>query len=248
MKIFITGVSSGIGRALTEKLVRSGHEVWGIARRGELLDKLKKELGAEKLHLSVCDLEVNSDMETLAEHYKNEGFLPDCVILNAGVYLEDLQGFFDYHKFERAMKVNVNGVLFWVNLFLPEFLKRRSGAFIGISSTSAFRPNRKDLSYSASKAAISMSMRGLRLNFSGSGVRFLNMYFGPLNTTMWQGSRSRLVPSAEQAADYLIHLLEKPSGSYFYPIFTTMLFRLSRLFPDWFFTFVSRAVFKRFGG
>jgi len=45
MKILITGASSGIGRELAKQLVKDGHVVWGVARRENLLNDLKKELG-----------------------------------------------------------------------------------------------------------------------------------------------------------------------------------------------------------
>lgn len=47
MKVFITGVSSGIGKALTTRLVKAGHEVWGVARRREALEELQTNLASD---------------------------------------------------------------------------------------------------------------------------------------------------------------------------------------------------------
>lgn len=44
MNVFITGISSGIGRALTERLITEGHCVWGIARREDALAILRRDL------------------------------------------------------------------------------------------------------------------------------------------------------------------------------------------------------------
>ena len=52
MKILITGTSSGIGRELARQLAEAGHQVWGIARRKDLLESLRHELGGDEFHYS----------------------------------------------------------------------------------------------------------------------------------------------------------------------------------------------------
>ena len=66
MKIFITGISSGIGKALAKRLVVAGHIVWGVARRKELLDQMQSELGADKLLISTCNLANIDEMKAVA--------------------------------------------------------------------------------------------------------------------------------------------------------------------------------------
>ncbi len=101
MKIFITGVSSGIGETLTKKLIKDGHEVWGIARRPEALEELRKELNSELLHLLQCDLENLDDMKKIVDEMRDKNFLPDIIVLNAAVNLQNPLNTFDfgiYHK------------------------------------------------------------------------------------------------------------------------------------------------------
>ena len=54
--VLITGVSSGIGKALTKLLLTKGFRVWGIARRKELLLELKKELHSDKFIFTAADI------------------------------------------------------------------------------------------------------------------------------------------------------------------------------------------------
>ncbi len=53
--VLVTGVSSGIGRILTKKLIDQGFRVWGIARREDLLKSLKKELRSKNFFYLVVD-------------------------------------------------------------------------------------------------------------------------------------------------------------------------------------------------
>lgn len=244
MRIFITGISSGIGRALARQAIAAGHEVWGIARRAELLDELKREFTAPQFITSQCDVDDVAAMRAVAAAMREAGWVPDAVILNAGVYLaDDGEGFhFDAHR--RTFGVNVDGALFWVTEWLPDFLRRRAGVFVAISSTAALRPS-ESAYYSASKAALSMAFRQLRVSFAGRGVTFSTMHFGPIDTDMWRGRRTALVASAADAAAAALRLLERPAGSYFFPFVSTWLLRLSSLVPDRVFLFVSRLVLKR---
>lgn len=240
MKFFITGISSGIGRELTKQLVRAGHEVWGVARRTELLDSLRVELDQKLLRVSACDLNNLVETKKVAQVMERENFFPDVVILNAGVFLSDLDQGFDFEKAQNAIQVNVLGAMFWIYQFLPKFLQRKEGLIIGISSTSSLRPSKKDLSYSASKAALSMIFRGLRLNFTDSSVRFITVNFGPINTALWQGKCSFLVPDAHHAAQFIAKILNKRSGIYYFPFWSTLFLRLIGFMPDKSFSFFAR--------
>jgi short-subunit dehydrogenase len=244
MKIFVTGVSSGIGRELAKQLVAAGHEVWGMARNQETLESLKHELNG-KLRVSVCDLQDIASCRQLASQMRAENFLPDACILNAGVYLPDLDGGLKLGELEKTFHTNFFGVMFWIGEFLPDYLKRRAGKFLAISSTSAYRPGYHTVGYPASKAALSMAMRGLRLNYADSGVGFTTVHFGPINTHMWEGKRSFLVPEATAAAAFAVRTLNKQSGSYYFPFLSTTLFRLIRFLPDRAFTFFGRVLRSR---
>ena len=164
MRIFITGVSSGIGRALASNLVKDGHEVWGIARRKNLLEELQKELG-EKIIVSEGDVSDLEKMKTIAVQMRKNDYAPDVVILNAGIKLKDVNEGLIFDNTEQSLRINVVGGLFWITEFLPDFFKRNKGLFIAISSTAAFRPTKDSVAYSATKAAMDMVFRGLRLNF-----------------------------------------------------------------------------------
>ena len=129
---------------------------------------------------------------------------------------------------------------------MEEFLKRGSGKFIAISSVAAFCPNPKYLSFSPSKAALSMAFRGLRLRYKKENIGFSNIYFGSIATSLvpsWTSSnkpRYNFVLSKEEAAKKIIKVINGKAGDYWFPFFTALIFRLSLFVPDWFYAKITK--------
>lgn len=254
MKIFITGVSSGIGRGLVKLLIKEGHEVWGVARRENELELLKSEIGSDSFFYSICNISLVSDIERTRSQMRTKNFLPDIVVLNAAAFIEDAIPQFNYHIFEEVFKTNVFGALKWVDLFIEDFLKRDSGQFIAISSTSAFRPNFSRVSYSATKAAISMAFRGLNLRYRRDNIFFKVIYFGPIATPMSihvkrdnDGkivSKNFFVAEPEDAVHAIIKAINSGKSEFYSPFISTTLFRLINFLPDSVFVVISRLLKK----
>src|SRR3989344_256993 len=249
MKIFITGISSGMGKILTTNLIKEGHEVWGIARRKEILEELQTNLASDNLHISSCDIGNMLEMRDIAKRMRDEGFIPDVVVLNAAVYLKNPLNTFDFGLYQKSFDINVYGALFWVVEFLQDFLKRNSGQFVAISSTSAFRHGYGGISYSASKAALSLTFRRLRVHFAKTDLKFSTVYFGPISTKFWRGPKIPvIIPSVDRAAKYIVKIFNKSDGEYYFPFFTTLLSRFSTLLPESLFILFSKHLTDKHGG
>lgn len=238
MKIFITGISSGIGKELAIQAIEQGHEVWGLARRKELLEELKNKLG-DKLKFSVCNIANSNDLTQAASEMRRENFLPDVVILNAAVKLHDVKENFSFDTLKTSIDININGSLFWVSEFLPDFLKRNCGTFVAISSTAAIRPVKGLVSYPLTKSALDMAFRGLRLNYPDSKIKFITIRFGPIGTEMWENKKSFLVSSGTNAARFVYSTVDKKAGIYYYPFLSTTLFKLIDFIPDKIYNFLT---------
>src|SRR3989344_2943834 len=118
MKILITGASSGIGRELAKQLIKDGHTVWGVARRENLLNDLKKELG-DYFFYTACDVSDQNEIRKISQEMGKMAFSPEVMVLAVGDFLNDIQPEFDYEIFKKAMDVNLYGALNLVNVFLP---------------------------------------------------------------------------------------------------------------------------------
>lgn len=179
VKILVSGASSGLGLCITGELLRQGDSVWGLGRRKfEIETRRKSTLG--NFRYSECDTGVYAQVVRTFEQMAESEFIPDMAVFCAGSATEDIVGNdFSAEKLARNFEVNLLGVLHWVELLLPHFVKRKRGKFAGISSMSILRENhRKRIGYSASKLALNKCFENLRLEYSDRGVRFVIFNMG----------------------------------------------------------------------
>lgn len=227
MKIFITGVSTGIGAALARQLLEAGHEVWGIARR---------EIPRSGFRYSICDVSAEDQVQKVFQQMQEAGFVPEVVVLNAGIYEPDLQNGYDHTKASHLITINLFGALTWVEKFLPIFLQRNSGQFIAISSLIVFRPDIWSASYPASKAALSMAFRSMRLRYAETKVRFKTIHFGPIATLVLaryaSAKASAMIPSPDKASQFIIKVIQSRRENHYFPLLPSIFIILTRWIPD----------------
>jgi Short-chain alcohol dehydrogenase of unknown specificity len=240
MKIFITGISSGIGRELCIKLISLGHTVWGVARRLDLLESLQSELKSDKFMYTVCDVSNTEEIVRTAAAMDAANFLPEVIVLNAAIERKDLQNGFRVGISEEVFSVNFFGALKWVELFIGKFSERGSGKFIAISSIFAQRPDIDSVAYCSSKAALSMAFRSLNLRHYQKKINFFNIYLGPVDTDISSKNnhpamppkKSFLIVSPQSAANFIIKSIRGKRSSRYFPFFTTFPIRLTFFLSD----------------
>lgn len=233
MKICVTGASSGIGRELVKQLVKDGHTVWGIARRENLLNDLKKQLG-DQFFYTACDVSDQNEVLKISQGMGKIEFFPEVIILAAGAFLNDINPELNYEIFKKAMDVNLYGSLNFVNVFLPKFLQRNSGQFIAISSITALKPSLRGIGYPASKAALGIAFRGLDLAYRKKKIIFSTVYLGPVATEMWNAKKSFAVVNKEQIALAIKKVMKTKKSVYYIPFWPTLISRLSFLPDHWY--------------
>lgn len=232
MKIFITGVSKGIGNALVEQLFQAGHEVWGVSRT-------KPDRQHERFYHSLCDIRNEDEIERVARELEAAKFYPDVVILNAGIEKPDLEMGFEYGVGKEIFETNYFGAVKWVDLFLRFHQKPRQ--FLAVSSIFALRPNDQSIAYSASKCALAMAFRGMRMQFSKRDVIFKIVYLVAVNTVIkpsyqvyFTGGKKPpfFVVSPEKAARFIIECLESRRESFYSHQLLSWAIRLTQFLPD----------------
>ena len=250
MRLLITGVSSGIGLELASQLVASGHEVWGLARRGDKLEALAAALRSDLFRYSVCDVSDPQACDDTRQQMARDNYLPDVVILNAAVDLEDPDPELDYHQSCQMMRTNYDGAYYWITAFIGPFLQRGSGQFLAVGSLLAHWPDTASVSYSASKAALNMMVRGLRLRYSDSALQFKLVHLGPVDTginprfTPGEQQGSLIVASAADAARYIAGAIDCGAEDFYFPLYIRMVYTFLGWLPDRPFHFLT-AKFKR---
>ena len=170
----ITGATSGVGYALTKRLVKAGHEVWATGRAPDVLWELQNE-GA---HAIPADL---SEKEGI-DFVMNQIGLPDVVIFSAGVgtfqYAHEVSG----ETTHKTMDINVVAPIELTKRLLPDMMARKSGHLIYLGSQAGKVATPKASVYAASKHALLGYANALRMEVAPFGIHVTTINPGPIDT------------------------------------------------------------------
>ena len=230
MNFLITGVSSGLGEALTRRLLSMGHNVLGVSRRECRFDDASD---GSSFSWMQCDVGDEEDVKRTLNSLDEDGYSPDVIILNAGIHIEE-KGPLSLDICEETFNVNCRGALMWVEHYLPKFLERESGHFALISSLSAFCPLPYRSAYSASKSYVSSVFGCMRRQHAGSGVKFTTIYAGLLDTQM---AANVPVPGflkypVEKAVKIIVRAIKKRRSVVAFPLRNILLDCVIYIMPD----------------
>ncbi|KAL1962132.1 hypothetical protein VTN77DRAFT_536 [Rasamsonia byssochlamydoides] len=187
--VFLVGATSGIGRAMAERLVEEGARVTAVGRRQDRLDELVRRHGEGKVQAIPFDIRAQDEIHQLVEDVIKTSPDIDCVFLNAGIQrpfdLTDAAKF-NLDLFHEEISVNFSSLVFLTHAFLPFFLARKeeSTSFIFTGSNLAIVPAATLPAYSASKAALNVFILCLREQLRNSTVRVIEISPPPVQTEL----------------------------------------------------------------
>ena len=191
----ITGVSRGIGRVLSERLVAAGHQVFGLARPGS--DAELAELGLAGL--LVADLSAPESLESALAPWLAGLTELDGAVHCAGVVRPGTLADATPDDFTEQFTVNVTAIAELTRLLLPA-LRAAAGTVVFVNSGSGLNARSPLTTYGASKFALRAYADGLRQE--EPGVRVSTIYPGRTATGMQR--RVRAAESGEyRESDYL---------------------------------------------
>ncbi len=162
--VWITGASSGIGRAVTLELVRRGFRVAVSARRAEELDALAREAKPGAIIPAPCDVTDAAAVLKAVETIEAEHGPISLAFLNAGTYKPVSIEPFVLKDWQMMFDVNIDGVLTGLNAVLPRFLARGKGQLALNASVAGFGPLPRAAVYGATKAALIHMAGSLRFD------------------------------------------------------------------------------------
>ncbi|MEW2131729.1 SDR family oxidoreductase [Streptomyces sp. NPDC005435] len=176
----VTGATSGIGRAVAQRLAEQGARVVLHGRdraRGEAVEKEITRQGGTARFVA-ADLTDAEDTLRLAA----EAGEVDILVNNAGVYDLRPTARTDAAAFDRHFAVNTRAPFLLVGALAPGMVRRGRGAIVTIGSSAARSPAPIGGAYAASKAAVETLTRYWATEFGGSGVRVNAVSPGPVRT------------------------------------------------------------------
>ncbi|WLR57895.1 3-ketoacyl-ACP reductase [Guptibacillus hwajinpoensis] len=174
---YITGASSGIGRATALQLASEGVHVGLIARTEEKLKKVATEAESHgvKAVVAPADISKIDEVNKAVEKLKNELGTVDILINNAGMgrYGSFLE--IEPDDWKETFEVNVYGTYHVTRAVLPQMIEKDSGDIITISSSSGLKGTAGSTSYSASKFAIQGMTEALMQEVRRNNIRVFTL-------------------------------------------------------------------------
>jgi short-subunit dehydrogenase len=183
-RVFITGASSGIGEALARHYAARGATLGLVARREDLLKRLRDSLPAPA-EIYACDVRDLAAMKASAADFIARRGVPHVVIGNAGISHGTATEFAeDAAVFRDVLEINVMGLVHTFHPFVDAMRERGTGTLVGIASVAGLRGLPGASAYSASKAAAIRYLESLRVELRASGVKVTTICPGYIATPM----------------------------------------------------------------
>lgn len=225
-QVFITGASSGIGRACAESFAAAGANLIISARRIDRLKELGERL-AQKFSVSVVPIaldvrswdQVQQTVTRVASHTDI-----DILLNNAGL----ARGLNKFHEaslqdWEEMIDTNVKGLIYVTRAVLPLMVRRQAGHIINIGSIAGREVYPSGNVYCATKSAVKVLTQALRIDTLGHNIRVTNIEPGMVNTEFslvrFRGDKDRadkvyqgILPlTPEDVADAVVYAATRPA-------------------------------------
>lgn len=207
--IWVTGGSSGIGKAIAYNFAKINCKVYISGRRNSELERTIKEFSKEKLKIKAIPCNVASEVnvsQVVKTIIREEGKI-DCLINNAGITV--FKNVIDTSNREAKDIIDTNllGSIYCTKHVLPYMIEQKSGLIINISSFASKKIYPKSAVYSASKAGLNAFANCLREEVREYGIKVVTILPGATETPMWDKEIRKIASEKMMKADDLAHLV-----------------------------------------
>ena len=180
--IVITGGSDGLGKEIAKKLSRQ-NDVVIVSHNKEKLEVVAREIGCD---LQVCDVTKYQEIFEAVKSIVNKYGRIDCLVNNAGVWIEGELDENNEQQIEETFQVNILGVINFAKAVIPQMKKQKTGRIINIISQAGLYAKAKRSVYGASKFALSGFTKALEDELAGYGIGVMGIYPGKMNTRLFE--------------------------------------------------------------
>ncbi len=231
--IWITGGSTGIGKALAIKFASNGWNVAVSARRLELLNELSNKYeNISAFPLDVTDK--NKCLDTFNE-IKNKYENIDICFFSTGTWNPKKEKDIDVEQMEEVFKVNFFGTVNSIKAVEQYFKDKKSGTITIVSSIAGYRGLPNSTGYGPSKSALNNLAESLYFDFKRSNVRICLISPGFIKTPMTDKNDFKMpfLKTPEYAADQIYDgLINKNVFEIHFPKSLTIILKILSLLPN----------------
>jgi NAD(P)-dependent dehydrogenase (short-subunit alcohol dehydrogenase family) len=235
--VFITGASSGIGRALALELARRGYDLCLTARRLDVLEQVRSDIAgaAPGRRVEIRQLDVTDNADVAAAIGEAAELLGGCdiVVANAGVGNSGRVGEDSTERARVIVDTNLIGAIATIDAAVALFRRQGGGQIVGVSSVAGVRGLPGSGSYSASKAGLTVYLESVRAETFKEPITVTTLAPGYIDTPINQDVKSRpFLIDVEKGARIMADLIERGAGYATVPRFPwTLLAPLLRMLP-----------------
>ena len=244
-KIWITGASSGIGKAVAEKFAAEGWMVAASARRQEILNKMAENQNIFAYPLDVTQKEnVTKTFNNIIEDFKNV----DICLFCSGTYDPKLEQEINIEQNKFVMETNYFGVLNCIKAVETYFKNKKSGQISIVSSVAAYRGLPNSSGYGPSKAALTNLTESIYFDFKKHNVKISLVSPGFIKTPLTDKNEFPMpfIRSPEFAADKIFQgLTKKNIFEVHFPLGLTLTLKFLRILPYKIYLFLIDKFVKR---
>jgi len=232
--VWITGASSGIGKALAIKFATEDWQVAASARRENLLQDLNNN--NSNIHSFPLDVKDESGAKKVFQDIIKKFQTIDICVFCTGIHDPDAEKKLSAEKIREIMETNFFGTLNCIMAVNNYFRERGSGHISIVSSVAAYRGLPAASGYCASKSALTSLAESLYFDFKRHNVRVSLVSPGFIKTPMTEKNKfpMPMIKSPEFAAEKMfVGLTKKKSFEIHFPIAFTMIMKLLKVMPNW---------------
>lgn len=182
----VTGAGTGIGRAISVRLVAEGaHVLCADVNASALDDAIPEIRGYGDADAHVCDVSNPDDVEQVMAAAEALGG-PHAVVANAGIQVELTAEDTTPDDWDRVLATNLKGVYLCVRAAIPRMRRLGGGSIVNMASVNGFWVEPALAAYAASKGGVINFTRSVALDFGKDGIRCNCICPGYIDTGMAQ--------------------------------------------------------------
>jgi len=240
--VLLTGASSGIGYSLAKLLPKENCSLILLSRRENILSQLVHDIGVDRARVKAykCDVGNIGEVRNTFEQIKKDFKKVDIAILNAGASSRADVSNYSSSTAKEIFEANTFGIINCVEQLLPDFIKRKEGMIVGVSSLAESRGFPKSGFYNASKAAASLLLESLRIELKPFNIKVITVKPGFVRTPMTDKNEFHMpfLMDVDKAVKIILDGIKKEKKVIQFPLPIVIGSKLVKIMPNCLFDYL----------
>lgn len=234
MRVLILGANSDVAESVSASLAQKGHELILAGRSEEKLNALESDL---KIRFEATVSTALFDAENIDTHkdfYNSLSNKPDWVISAFGILIEQDEAEKNAELTTQSYLVNMLGAISILDIIANDFMERKTGVIVGISSVAGDRGRGSNYTYGSAKAGFSAYLSGLRNRLYKDGVHVVTVKPGFIETKMTAHLElpKLLTASPEEVARKVVKAIKKRKNVIYVKWFWKYIMMIIKMIPE----------------